>query len=68
MKLSKYNQDNRFDVPVIGIKTVKQLKKYDYEGVFIEKNRLIILDKNQVIEYCNKNSLFISGVIKTWIL
>lgn len=68
LKLSKYNQDNRFDVPVIGIKTVKQLKKYDYEGVFIEKNRLIILDKNQVIEYCNKNSLFISGVIKTWIL
>ena len=37
LKLSKYNQDTRFDVPVIGLKTLKLLKKYDYEGVFVEK-------------------------------
>ena len=64
IKLSKYNQDNRFDVPVIGINTLKLLKKYNYEGVFLEKEKLIILDKNQVVKYCNNNSLFISSVKK----
>ena len=39
-------------------------KKYNYEGVFIEKEKLIILEKDQVIKFCNKNSLFISCVKK----
>ena len=64
IKLSKYNQDNRFDVPVIGIRTLKLIKKYNYEGVFIEKEKLIIIEKDQVIKFCNKNSLFISCVKK----
>ena len=64
LKFSKYNQDKRFDVPVIGLKTFKLLKKFDYEGVFVEKNNLIILEKDQVIEFCNNNSLFISSVKK----
>ena len=64
IKLSKYNQDNRFDIPVVGIRTLKFLKKYNYEGVFIEKEKLIIIEKDQVIKFCNKNSLFISCVKK----
>ena len=64
IKFSKYNQDERFDVPVIGLKTFKLLKKCDYEGVFVEKNNVIILEKDQVIEFCNNNSLFISSVKK----
>tara|TARA_B100000315_G_C14468781_1_gene537293 strand:- start:167 stop:982 length:816 start_codon:yes stop_codon:yes gene_type:complete len=65
IKLSKYNQDNRFDVPVIGLRTLKLLKKFDYEGVFIEKKKLIILDKDKAINFCDNNSIFISSVKKT---
>ena len=64
LKFSKYNQDKRFDVPVIGLKTFKLLKKYDYAGIFVEKKNLIILEKDQVINFCNSNSLFISSVNK----
>ena len=64
LKLSKFNQDKRFDIPVIGLKTFQLLKKYDYEGVFIDKENFIILDKEKVINYCNQNSLFISSVKK----
>ena len=64
LKFSKFNQDSRFDVPVIGLKTLKLLKKYNYEGIFVEKEKSIILDKDKVIKYCNNNSLFISGVKK----
>ena len=64
IKLSKYNQDTRFDVPVIGLNTVKLLKKYNYEGIFLEINKCIIIDKKQVIDFANKNNIFISGTKK----
>ena len=64
LKLSKYNQNSNLDIPVIGLNTVKLLKKYDYEGVFIDKNKCIILDKNEVIKFCNEKKLFISNVVK----
>tara|TARA_Y100000590_G_scaffold470620_1_gene667016 strand:+ start:671 stop:1486 length:816 start_codon:yes stop_codon:yes gene_type:complete len=64
IKSSKYKQDLRFDVPVIGLNTLKLLKKYNYDGIFIEKNNLIILDKQESIDFCNNNSLFISSFIK----
>ena len=64
IKFSKFNQDSRFDVPVIGLNTLKLINKYNYEGVFVEKENLIIIEKKQVIKYCNDNSLFITGVEK----
>ena len=64
LKLSKYKQDFRFDVPVIGLNTIKLLKKYNYEGIYVELNKCIILEKNEVINFCNKNSIFIAGVNK----
>ena len=64
LKLSKYKQNYNFDLPVIGLNTAKLLKKYDYEGMFVEKNHCIILERNAVINYCNNNSLFISGINK----
>ena len=64
IKLSKYNQNTKIDLPVIGLDTVKLLKKYNYEGLFLEKNNCILLEKTKVINYCNKSSLFISGVNK----
>ena len=51
-------------MPVIGLNTLKLLNKYNYEGVFVEKENLIIIEKKQVIKYCNDNSLFITGVEK----
>ena len=64
IKLSKYNQNTKIDLPVIGLDTVKLLKKYNYEGMFLEKNNCILLEKTKVINYCNKSSLFIFGVNK----
>ena len=61
---SEYNQNTRIDLPVVGLNTVHLLKKYDYEGIFLEKNNCILLEKTKVINYCNKSSLFIFGVNK----
>ena len=64
IKLSKYNQDTRFDIPVIGLNTVKLIKKYDFKGIFLENKNCIILEKENVIDYCNINLLFIAGINK----
>ena len=64
LKLSKYNQDSILDIPVIGLKTLNNLKFYKYEGIFLEKNKCIIIDKKEVLDFCNLNKIFISCVKK----
>ena len=63
-KASKYNQSNILDIPTIGKETLNLLIKNDYEGIFIEKNNCIIIDKNETINLANSNNLFISTFIK----
>lgn len=64
LKLSKYNQHNVLDLPTIGIKTLFNIKHYSYEGLFIEKNECIILEKEKIINFCNENNLFLSTIKK----
>ena len=59
-------QNTKIDLPVVGLNTVQLLKKYDYEGIFLEKNHCILLEKKKVVDYCNKAALFIFGVDKIW--
>ena len=64
LKLSKYKQHFNLDLPTVGINTFVNLKKYNYEGAFIEKNKCILINRDLVIDYCNKNNLFLSTVNK----
>ena len=62
LKFSKKNQSNLIDIPLIGLETIKNIKKHNYEGIFLEKNKCLIIDKGKVINYANKNNIFISSV------
>ena len=64
IKLSKYNQSHLLDIPTIGLETVKLLNEFDYEGVFLELNRCLIINKIEVIKYSDMNNLFIASVNK----
>ena len=64
VKLSKYNQSNILDIPTIGEKTIYLLKENDYEGVYIEKNNCLLVDKENTIQLANKLDIFISTVNK----
>ena len=55
-------QDLRVDLPTIGLKTVKNLNRYALRGVAYSSNKTIILNKFEVINYCNKNAIFLFGV------
>ena len=60
VKFSKYNQSNIIDIPTIGEQTIKLLKDNDYEGVFIEKNNCLIIDKHKTVDLANRHKIFIS--------
>ena len=62
IKFSKLNQSILIDIPLIGLETLKNIKKYEYEGIFLQKNRCLIIDKEKVINFANKNKIFISCV------
>ena len=60
IKFSKNQQHTELDLPTIGLNTFINVKKNNYEGVFIEKNQCVIVNKEKIIDYCNNKSLFLS--------
>lgn len=60
VKFTKKNQSNIIDIPLIGLETIKMIKKYNYEGIFLEKDKCLIINKDEVKDYANKNKIFIS--------
>ena len=60
VKFAKYKQSKILDVPTIGLETIKLLKENDYEGIYIEKNNCLILDKQKTIKLADQNKIFIS--------
>ena len=60
VKFAKYKQSNILDIPTIGEQTIKLLKENEYEGIYLEKNNCLILDKYKTIDLANQNNIFIS--------
>jgi DUF1009 family protein len=61
LKFSKANQDFRFDVPVVGISTLKLLKKIKAAGLVLEKNRVLILEKKKFLTLAKKYNIPVVG-------
>jgi DUF1009 family protein len=61
-KTVKPNQDYRFDVPVIGERTIRKLVASGVENVAVEADNVIILEKDKVLKLANENNIKIFGV------
>ena len=59
VKFPKKKQDKRIDLPTIGLQTLKQCKLAGLKGVVLKHKNNIFLDKNKVINFANKNKMFI---------
>jgi DUF1009 family protein len=55
-------KDARFDLPVIGTKTIKNLIKTKGKLIAVKAGKTIILNKEKVIEECFKNKIKLAGV------
>ena len=48
------------DLPTIGLQTLKDLKKHDLRGIVLKSKRNIFLNKQEVINFADKNKIFIN--------
>jgi len=59
IKLPKIKQDLRIDLPTVGLQTLKDIRKYGLKGLVLKSKKNIFLDKKEVINFANKNKIFI---------
>ena len=62
VKLAKPAQDMRFDVPTIGLLTIQNMKAAGATCLAVEAGKVILLDKQQVIEAADKAGIAVVGV------
>jgi len=67
LKLPKNKQDLRMDLPTVGMQTLKDIKKYGLKGLVLKSKRNIFLDKEEVINFANKNKIFIKVIWKKFL-
>ena len=62
VKVAKPSQDKRFDIPAIGLRTLKTMKKYKADLIAVEANETIIVDQEKVIKFADENDIVIMAV------
>jgi DUF1009 family protein len=61
IKVSKPNQDLRFDVPVVGIETIRVAAEAKVRVIAVEAGRTLLLERDRVIETASDASISIVG-------
>lgn len=62
IKIAKPFQDERVDLPSIGIKTIEILAQYKYSALVVEANKTLFFDAEKSITLANKNSITLLGI------
>ena len=61
-KGAREGHDIRFDVPVIGMKTLKTMKRVGVTALAFQAGRQIVLDKEAVVAYANRYGIALIGM------
>lgn len=61
-KAAREAHDMRFDIPVVGLKTLKTMRKAGATALAFQAGRLVLLDRDAVIRYANRYSIAIAGI------
>ncbi len=62
VKVSKPKQDMRFDIPVVGLNTVKNLVRANAACLAIEAGRTLFIDKEQAVRLADRKGISIVAV------
>lgn len=62
VKVSKPNQDMRFDVPVVGPTTIKSCREAGVETIAVEAGKTLILGANEMKKACEEAEVSLVGV------
>lgn len=61
VKVAKPNQDMRFDVPVIGVPTIENMKQSGATAIHVTAGKTLLFDKDQLIALANENGIAMVG-------
>jgi DUF1009 family protein len=59
VKVSKPNQDMRFDVPVIGVETVRIAAESGVRVIAVEAGKTLLLERNAIVDIANRTKVSI---------
>ena len=59
VKVAKPNQDMRFDVPVIGVETIRIAAEARLRVIAVEAGRTLLLERDAVIDFANHSNISI---------
>jgi hypothetical protein len=59
VKVSKPGQDLRFDVPSVGLETVKVMSRVKASTLAVEAGKTLLFDRSEMIEYADKSGIAI---------
>ena len=62
VKLAKPNQDLRFDVPVIGLATVRLMARLKVSALAIEARKTLMMDRDELIREADAAGIAIVAV------
>ncbi len=61
VKTAKPNQDFRFDVPVVGIETIKSMKAVGASVLALEAGRVIVVNREEVVKMADSVGISVMG-------
>ena len=63
VKVSKPGQDMRFDVPVVGLPTIEQMKKSGATALVLDAGRTLLFDRTELIQQADAGGIAIQAVV-----
>jgi DUF1009 family protein len=61
VKVAKPNQDMRFDVPVIGLETLRVAAEAGLRAIAVEATRTLLLEKDEIVDVANRSKISITA-------
>ena len=61
-KAAREGHDWRFDIPVVGLTTLKKMRKAGVTALGFQAGRLLLLDREEVVDFANRRGIAIVGV------
>jgi len=62
VKVSKPQQDMRFDVPVVGVRTVRVMQRANARVLAVDAGMTLLFEREQLIEEANKAGIAVIGM------
>jgi UDP-2,3-diacylglucosamine hydrolase len=63
IKVAKPNQDMRFDVPVVGVETIKIATEAKLRVIAVESDKTLLLERDKVIELALNGNVSLVGIV-----